>query len=241
MSKVDLKLDWCNHSAAKYAVMKWHYSQSMPVGKMVKVGVWEDGAFVGCVLFGLGNNQYQGNAYGLQSSEVCELIRVALRQHAAPVTRIVSLALKMLKQQSPGLRLVVSYADPEQGHHGGIYQGGNWVYIGTGGSTEAFYDERGERIHSRSISASGTPKNVFGRMVVRKTKGEIRRVKLMPKYKYLYPLDDAMRKQIAPLAKPYPKRARSSDSGTSGIQPEGGGATPTRALSSEYRGVPCRV
>jgi hypothetical protein len=50
------------------------------------------------------------------------------------------------------------------------------------------------------------------------------------KHRYLMPLDDAMREQIEPLRQPYPKRVRSADSGTSGDQPEGGGATPTRTL-----------
>lgn len=44
---------------------------------------------------------------------------------------------------------------------------------------------------------------------------------------YLMPLDDAMREKIAPLAKPYPKRAKKHDAGH---PPAVGGAVPTRAL-----------
>jgi hypothetical protein len=44
------------------------------------------------------------------------------------------------------------------------------------------------------------------------------------------PLDDEMRKQIEPLQKPYPKRARSIDSDATAIQAVEGGATPTRTL-----------
>ena len=33
-----LRLDWCSHDAAKYAVEHYHYSRSMPAGKTVKVG-----------------------------------------------------------------------------------------------------------------------------------------------------------------------------------------------------------
>jgi len=59
---MSLRLDWCSHEAAKYAVEKWHYSRTMPVGKMVKIGVWEDSKFIGAVVFAQGNNQYQGRA-----------------------------------------------------------------------------------------------------------------------------------------------------------------------------------
>jgi hypothetical protein len=46
-------------------------------------------------------------------------------------------------------------------------------------------------------------------------------------------LDTAMREQIAPLAKPYPKRAASIDSDAAGLQPADGGATPTAALQQD--------
>ena len=42
------------------------------------------------------------------------------------------------------------------------------------------------------------------------------------KHRYLMPLDDAMRKQIQSLAKPYPKRVTSADSGTLGNPAEKG-------------------
>jgi hypothetical protein len=40
--KVDLKVDFCSYEAAKYAVEHWHYSKTMPAGKTVKIGAWED-------------------------------------------------------------------------------------------------------------------------------------------------------------------------------------------------------
>jgi hypothetical protein len=229
MSKADLRIDWATHEAAKYAVEHWHYSRSLPLGGLVKVGVWESGTYIGCVIFAQGNNQHQGAAYGLTMFEVVELCRVALDKHVNPVTRIVSLALKFLKQRCRKTRLVVSYADPEQGHHGGIYQGGNWVFIGTGGSTEAFYDASGKRIHTRTAAPNGQKKQ-FGRNTSRHRGMVARRETLLPKWKYLMPLDAEMKAAILPLSKPYPKRASSETNDTAGNLPEKGGATPTDAL-----------
>ena len=183
-----LKLDWCSHEAAKYAVEHWHYSRCMPVGKLDKIGVWENGKFIGCVIFGYGNNQYQGNQFGLVQIQICELLRVALTTHQSSVTRIVKIAIKMLKELNPGLRLIVSYADPEQGHNGAIYQGGNWAFIGTGGSNEAFYNDQGKRIHSRLVGKGGI-KNVFGRNIATYDSDKTEKRKLLPKYKYIFPLD----------------------------------------------------
>ena len=50
------------------------------------------------------------------------------------------------------------------------------------------------------------------------------------KYKYLFPLDDAMRKQIEPLRKPYPKRGRGETDSASQSNEKTGGASPTRPL-----------
>lgn len=219
MSKVDLKLDWCSYHAAKFAVEHWHYSHVLPAGKAVFIGAWEDTEYIGCVCFSRGANNHIGNPYKLNQTEVCELTRVALNVHQSPVSRIVALAIKMLQKQSPGLRLLVSYADPEQHHHGGIYQALNWLYVGPSEAQRESLRLDGTIEHKRSVySRLGTVRGCSYS-------------KVLWKHKYLYPLDDAMRKQILPLAKPYPKRAASADGGTSGVQPEGSGSSPTAALS----------
>lgn len=54
---------------------------------------------------------------------------------------------------------------------------------------------------------------------------------MAPKLRYAFPLDKAMRRQLAPLALPYPKTAAEVTPGdTSGAQPEEAGSTPSRPL-----------
>lgn len=226
-----LRMDWCSHKAAVYAVKHWHYAKSMPMGRLVKVGVWENDRYIGCVVFAQGNNQHQGKAFDLGLFEVCELIRIALCHHQTPVSRIVSIALSFLKKFCPGIQLVVSYADPAQGHHGGIYQAGNWTYVGLGGSGEAFYDSSGKRLHSRSHNASGAAKIQFGQFSHSSAIGVVHRVRLPRKYKYLMALNPSLQKRISLLAKPYPKCERSAENGTA-VPPAGGGVIPTRSLQS---------
>ena len=67
-----LKIDWATHEAAKYACEKWHYSGCLPVGKLVKVGAWEDKKFIGVVLFGRGANYNMVKGYGLGQDQGCE-------------------------------------------------------------------------------------------------------------------------------------------------------------------------
>lgn len=207
---VDLKVDFCSHEAAKYAVEHWHYSKAMPTGKSTYVGVWENESFVGATVFSRGGNHLIGKPYNLDVTDVCELTRVALRDHAHPVSKVLSASIKLLKTNNPSLRLVVSYADQNQNHHGGIYQAGNWVYVGVGGATQSWIGPDGKSYHNRSISKNGYVKRdrPNGQMYAKAFKPEeCERIALLPKHKYLYPLDKAMRRQIEPLAKPYPKRA----------------------------------
>jgi len=197
-SPVDLRVDWCSYKAAKYAVEHWHYSRTMPVSKPSCIGVWENGNFIGAVIFALGASPSLGSPYGLTMWECCELVRVALDKHSSPASQIVTRALKIIAGRNAGLRLVVSFADPFHGHNGAIYQAMNWVFVGqsSGGEMlqigDVFVDPR--RYNGHGWNKKKQPPK--GAKIV-KTPGKLR---------YLYPLDRAMRRQIAPLAQPYPKR-----------------------------------
>ncbi|MGH9256750.1 MAG: protein Mom [Vicinamibacterales bacterium] len=226
-----LRLDWASHEAARFACKAWHYSRAMPTPPLVCIGCWEDGRFVGVVIFSRGANRYLGSAFGLEQTQVAELSRIALSEHRAPVSRIVAIAVRMLRRHCPGLRLVVSFADPEQGHHGGIYQACGWTYLGTTPPSRVFVDGRGRRWHPRMVSAIGV-KRVYGepRRVARIA--DCRVEKTLGKHRYALALDDELRARLAPLAVPYPKRGREADSGRP-VPTGRGGASPTRPLHLE--------
>lgn len=198
--KVKLKIDWASHEAAKYACLNWHYSKCLPVGKLVKIGAWENDKFIGVVIFGRGANKSLGEPYKLDQTECCELVRIALTDHKTPVSRIMSIAIKLLKNIHKQLKLVISFADSEQNHHGGIYQATNWVYVGKTNSADE-YLYKGKRWHGRAFRKS------FGSHLNYMNKG-LEIVQGSQKHRYLMPLDDNMRKQVQQLAKPYPKRMK---------------------------------
>lgn len=228
-SRPKLKLDWCSHEAAKYAVEHWHYSKTLPRSPIVKIGVWESGRFIGCILFSRGASPYLLSRYNIQMTEGCELTRIALASHATPVSRMISIAMNMLRKKETGLRLVVSFADANQGHHGGIYQACGWIYTGQTNSKYSYLDKRGHKWHDRLVSETGYVM-ANGRRTRCPKPSECKAIKEIPKHRYLMPLDDEMRKRIMPLSKPYPKRAGSSTPEQPAIQREDGGSTPTPAL-----------
>jgi hypothetical protein len=216
VNKNDLRIDWATHEAARFACENWHYSRSIPKSKLVKIGVWEKGKYIGVVLFSYGATPDLVKPYGLKMNEGCELTRVALAKHETAVSRIMSIALKFLKKSNPGLRIVVSFADTNEGHHGGIYQATNWVYTGTSQGCFFFRDKNGKVWHPRNVSEN---LSLSGKVI---KPSDCEKVWKSGKHRYLMPLDDAMRKQIQSLAKPYPKRVTSADSGTLGNPAEKG-------------------
>jgi hypothetical protein len=215
MSKPELRIDWATHEAAKYACLNWHYSKSMPKSKLVKVGAWEKNIFIGVVIFSYGATPQIGSPYGLAQNEICELTRIALTNHESFVSEIMANALRKLKHSNPGLRLVVSFADMEQGHHGGIYQATNWIYAGTTKPGRVGFVVNGKKIHTRTVGS--IPGGVQSLNWV-KNKLDKNATEWIgtEKHRYLMPLDKKMRKQILPLSQPYPKRPKQAMAGSTG-------------------------
>lgn len=202
---MNFKMEFCSYEAAKYACKNWHYSKSMPVGKLVKVGVWENDKFIGVVIFGRGAAKDLLSPYGLTQDRGCELTRIALKKHKTFVSKIMMIAIKFLKKLNPNLELIVSFADADQDHIGSIYQATNWIYTGLKNKNKkSAFIINGKKTHPKSIQATG----------VKQSLSEIRKY-LDPraelfiskgKHCYLMPLNKKMRKNVIKLSKKYPKR-----------------------------------
>lgn len=220
-----LHLAWVSSKAARFAVEHWHYSRALPAGKIASVGVWEDDKYIGAVIFGSGANMNMVKPWGLKHHEGIELVRVALNKHSTPVTRIISIAIKLYKKRYPATRLIVSFADMNQGHEGIIYQAGNWLYTGPVASSPKWLAPDGKEVHNRRVTKSGYM-NMFGEWSKTYKKDECKKIPQLPKHRYVYPLDKEIRSRI----KVVEFRAGSIDSDALGFQPKEGGADPTPAL-----------
>lgn len=203
--KPKLKLDWATHDACKYACQNWHYSKSVPVPPLVKIGVWENDVFIGVVIFSRGASSNLLKPYKLKQDEGCELTRVALNSHVNEVTKIIKVAILFLCKACEGLKLIISFSDMHYGHHGGIYQGGNWIYVGkTQKGKEYWY--KGKRLHSRQVAEKGwNIQQGQKRKTVKPSQCNI--IETVGKYRYLMPLNKKMRKKVMLLSMPYPKKA----------------------------------
>ena len=232
--KPELRLDFCNHEAARMACRRWHYSKKIPVGKLVKIGVWEGGTFIGAIIFGDGLLGPSGTVYGVDKFKVAEIVRIALREHVWPVSRMISFSIKLLRKRCPGIQLIVAFADQGQNHHGGIYQASNFIYAGESEPGRMFrHKVTGRILHNRAVSVNGR-RSHFGKMRKVPRHDECEIVGGSRKNRYLLPLTPEMKIVVEKMRKPYPKRAASIVGDAPGDQPGEGGSNPTAAPQAQF-------
>ena len=198
-----MRLEKASYQAIKFACLKYHYAKAVPQSRLGYSVFNDSDEWCGVILFSNGANQHIASSFNLVQGQVMELVRVALNGKQECTSQALAMSLKAIRPDAPLIKLIVSYADRNQGHIGVIYQATNWYYLGE------FASERGVMLngkltHRRSVNAKyGTStlewlkKNVDPRAEV--IKGDT-------KIKYVYPIDRRMIKSIRAISKPYPKR-----------------------------------
>ncbi len=197
--KRNLIVEPCSLEAARFACERWHYTRLMPPPKLLYYGVWENQQFIGAIVYGTGGISI-ARPFGVLRRQACELKRVALKDHKAPVTEIIALSLALLRCTNPGLRIVVSYADPLRGHLGIIYQAGNWIYLGKRKCSAIVVN--GQRVHGRTCG------DRWGTGSVVKLREQVdpnAYIQNVMRFKYAMPLDRSMRRRLIGSKKSYPK------------------------------------
>jgi len=208
-----MKLGLASQKAIRYACKKFHYARSVPVNTLGFSVFNEENQWCGVILYGTGANYNMAKEFNLKQGQVLELVRVALNGKQGITSKALALSLRMLAKHAPLCRLVVSYADLDQGHTGTIYQATNWYYGGIRmeGKKDGSFIVNGKRYHGRVISnwvkrkggLKGLTRKEFLQKHFDKNASEyISKGKL----KYLYPIKSEMTCCCKNQAKPYLKK-----------------------------------
>ena len=196
-----MKLEIASSKAIKYACMKFHYAKAVPNVQLAFAVFNSKNEWCGVICYGVGATNNIASPYKLKQGEVIELLRMALNGKQESTTKALSISLKLLKKYAPNVKIVVSYADSEQGHFGTIYQATNWIY--TGYSTDTNLIVNGERKHRRTLGSK------FGTCSSEKIRAlgyDVEVLKTKPKWKYIYPIKKDVLTMCKSLSKPYPKK-----------------------------------
>jgi hypothetical protein len=98
-------------------------------------------------------------------------------------------SFKWLKENDAKVKILISYADPEQNHTGTIYRATNWLYQGCGaGKLMPDFSikllESGEWIHSRTVGSMFGSRNLES--LAKKIGHSFWRKEEFPKHRYIY-------------------------------------------------------
>jgi len=183
--KPKLLVAYCSHEAAVFAVMNYHYSKTMPSGKLIKFGIWENDIFIGSIIYGRGANNNLSKMLDYKNNQVCELVRVALGKHLSQVTHLIAITIKMLKKTNRDLEVIFSYADRDQGHEGTIYKAGNWKVLGGLVKDQSLYIN-GKVSHPRSLVSKYGSRSI--KFLTEKVDKNAKYIATKGKIRYVYAL-----------------------------------------------------
>lgn len=179
-------------------ILRKHYAKRLPPISYA-FGLYEDNKKLrGVCTFGIPASRFE------DIQQPYELNRLVVDEGLEKnvLSFFVSQCLKMF----PRPNVIVSYADPNNGHHGYIYQATNWLYTGLSSAHHDVYIN-GQLLHEKSIfNMYGT--NGYDKLREKGLKVEVE--KQIPKYRYLFLVgDDKWIRDIKLKLKypilPYPK------------------------------------
>lgn len=132
-----------------------------------------------------------------------ELIRLVREpRYTAPLSGFLSRCaheLRLLRKWE----IIVAYADPEVGHHGGVYQARSWIFVGYSSPKVVYVASNGRTMSQRSYDQRSRKVPLGSDWMKRKTGRKLT---------YVFPLNRIGMRRIGPRRKPYlkPREAAAS-------------------------------
>ena len=143
-----IRIERISNKSARKIIETHHYTHSYPNSTKVSFGIYHKGKLQGCICYGLPACLSHIGKFNIAKSELMELLRLWTKDNSPKnmESKAISITISILKREMPKLKVLISYADPNAGHNGTIYQASNWRYIGTS-STEGPTVIKGKKYH----------------------------------------------------------------------------------------------
>ena len=243
-SAKEIKVKVIPSKIANAFIRKYHYS-----GKVVNNSQLHFGAFLGGVLHGvmsfgssMDNRRMMGLVHGTGWNEFIELNRLAFDEYLPrnSESRCLSIAMRLLKKNTPQIKWVVSFADGCQCGDGTIYRASGFLLSGIKENKTMLLMPNGEIIADKTLNNSNYKKK--GQSAGYWKKHGATPIKGF-QLRYIYFIDPAYRPKLTVPEIPFSeiakrgasmylgKRPGSVDSCTVSSQDKSGGANPTPGLN----------
>jgi hypothetical protein len=242
MSAKSLVLRPVSSKVANECVKRLHYSGKVVQNSQMHIGVFWHGELEGAMSFGppLDKRKTAGLVRGSKWQNFCELNRMAFSD-ALPrnsESRALGVAFRLLRKHKPALKWVVSFADATQCGDGTIYRASGFLLTAVKRNAQVYVSPAGETASMTTLT-KGKHILATGRasMADRISAGW----RPLPGYQFRYVrfLDPAWRERLTVPVIPFTdipdecrmyKGIRGGSQEPRGVQPRGGGASPTPPL-----------
>jgi len=153
--KEDYYVDIVNKSEIREWILKKHYAHRMP-STMFSYGLFDkDKTLQGVCILGMPpcHFNYGAGIFDDYKVDTYELTRLVINDNM-PRNSLSFFVSKVLNIYLPSPSCIVSFADPNNNHHGYIYQATNWLYTGVsqkgGKDKQWIFNER--EYHAKTIT-----------------------------------------------------------------------------------------
>lgn len=145
---------------AKEYIIKNHYLHGCHNGPSPCYGLFDGENLIGCLMFATPcSENVRASVFGAEYKDaVTELHRLHILDVTPKNTEswFISRCLKLLKQDKPQIKAVISFSDLTAGHSGVIYQATNAYRCGQSSKATFYLDENGRLRHPRQCGVNIT-------------------------------------------------------------------------------------
>lgn len=137
----------------KEYIIQHHYTHGCSNSPSACYGLFDNDTLIGACVFACPcSENVRSSVFGVELKDsVTELHRLFVIDGTPKNTEswFISKCLKLLVEDKPIIKAVISFADPMQGHKGIIYQATNAYYCGKSGKATFYLDDKGKLHHPR--------------------------------------------------------------------------------------------
>lgn len=192
------RIDLITNAMAARFVEEWHYSNRMPTGFNVCWDLKLEEVRYAVAVLGFGVNPYQHQVIPLEELTAENTWEIKRLCRAEPkhleLSWFVARFIRRVRKQWPTVRVLVAFADPDEGHHGGIYAACNFIRLGETNAEWHLEDEDGQKRHRRYAFRYARRNNIS--LDQAREQLAVKRVKTAPKIRWVYPMSKRDRKVL---------------------------------------------
>lgn len=112
-----------------FSTLHYHYMQRVPTYTKAYSVFTDEGKFCGVITVGPVARFFCA-IFGLCQGEAVDINRIALNGEQPNVSQVMAIVLRLIRDDLPCAKVVISYADTGAGHCGIVYQACNFIFLG---------------------------------------------------------------------------------------------------------------